>query len=97
MLTKELQTQIEQEAEAATIKMPENNDYQAGIIKGYQEGYEAAGEKYAALMEQAEARAERAEKALREICGQGGQLIPAKHDMITIAREALTPKTGSDE
>lgn len=43
------------------------------------------------------ARAERAERALREICGYGGVLVPEKHTMIAIANNALTPKTGEDE
>lgn len=66
-LTPELQKQIEQEAEANTLNFKDNNDYQGGIIQGYKDGYEVAGDKYAELWQTAEARADRAEKALKEI------------------------------
>lgn len=66
MLSKQLQDQIEQEAEANTRDFKDNNDYQAGKINGYTEGYEAAGEKYAALYETAIAMAERSGKGIRD-------------------------------
>lgn len=96
MLSKQLQDQIEQEAIDGQQILPAT-EYSLGINKGYEIGYEAAGEKYGQLYETALARAERAEKALKEICGYGGVLVPAKHTMIAIANEALTPKTGEDE
>lgn len=92
-MTPELQKQIEQEAKKEAEKLK-------GRVPIYRYGYEAghcdAAEKYAALWQAAEAKAERYEKALREIYGHAG-FVPHKHEMITIAREALTTKTSTDE
>lgn len=54
MLTEQLQTRIEQEAEANTLHFKDVNDYDAGRIGGYKEGYEAAGVHYGALWQTAE-------------------------------------------
>lgn len=94
MLSKQLQDQIEQEAEATTRDFKDNNDYQAGKINGYTEGYEAAGEKYATLYETAIARAESAERALKKINDTGWVL--GIQGCINVAHKALTPKTGED-
>lgn len=53
-------------------------------------------EKQPIIPNEAEARADRYEKALKEIYGHAG-FVPHKHEMITIAREALTPKTSNDD
>lgn len=95
MLSKQLQKQIEQEAKVGQHTYP-GTDYGHGFNKGYDSGYKIAGEKYATLWQAAEVRAERYEKALKEIYGHAG-FVPHKHEMITIAREALTPKTSTDE
>lgn len=39
-----------------------------------------------------QARCDKMEAALKEISGESGKLIPPKHDMISIAREALAHK-----
>lgn len=96
MLNKQLQSQIEQEAEENTSHFKDNNDYQAGYIQGYKDGYEVSGVKYAELWQAAEEKAERYEKALREIIGYNGNGVPHKHEMISIASEALTPKASTD-
>lgn len=91
MLSKQLQEQIEQEAVSRYGDLPNG-------IHTLQRGcYKRGAGKYAALYETALARAERAEKALKEIAAHTGGLIPQKHAMIAIARNALTPKTGEDE
>lgn len=95
MLKEQLQKQIEQEAiDGANAKG--NTDYAYGWNKGYEAGYEAAGEKYAEKWQAAEARAERAEKALREILALR-KSVGAAYDMQIIAIEALNPKTSTDE
>jgi hypothetical protein len=99
MLSKQLQDQIEQEAEANTRDFKNNNDYDAGNIDGYKEGYEVAGVNYAALYETALARAERAERALNLIAQMSdpGDHWVAVCKMKSIATDALTTKTGEDE
>lgn len=69
-LTPELQSQIEQEAESRTARLNDNNDFQGGIIQGNKDGYEAGAEKYALKWQEAEQRAERYEKALKDIAMQ---------------------------
>lgn len=97
MLSKQLQDQIEQEAIDGQQILPAT-EYSLGINKGYEIGYEAAGEKYGQLYETALARAERAEKALEQILNTNHD----NHERVImkvkqIAREALTPKTSEDE
>lgn len=67
MLNEQLQKQIEQEAESNTLDFKDNNDYQAGKIDGYKEGYEIAGEIYAEKWQSAQQLVERYEKALKAI------------------------------
>lgn len=86
-LAPELQTQIEQEAAKLYPLI--------GHVKK-KIGYETGAKKYAEKWQEAEARADRYEKALKEIYGHAG-FVPHKHEMITIAREALTPKTSIDD
>ena len=87
-LSEDIKHEIEQKAQQYFEAMPDILPYIA---------WRSGATEYAEKWQAAIARAERAEKALREICGEGGQLIPAKHDMIAIAREALTPKQAGDE
>lgn len=104
-LSSELQVQIEQEAEDRTARLKDNNDFQAGIIQGNKDGYEAAGEKYSLKWQQAEQRAERYEKALKEIRKwelATGAKIKVKHldilkEIMQTVNEALTPKQTTDE
>lgn len=63
------------------------------IVKYYKAGAIPYGEKLANMQEMKE----RYEKALKAICGDNGDTIPAKHDMIALARIALTPKTSDDD
>lgn len=56
-ISPELQKQIEQEADVITSRMNDRNDYDAGKIKGFEEGYIKAGEKYAEKWQEAERRA----------------------------------------
>lgn len=74
-----------------------DDDYIPQILHGFRDGYKTGALEYAELWYAAEIKAEKYEKALKEICGQSGQLVPAKHDMIAIATEAITPKTSTDE
>lgn len=105
MSKEQLSDQIEQEAEANTLHFKDVNDYDAGRIGGYKEGYEAAGVKYAALWQEAEQRAERAEKALREFadrlnehCTRQGVYSAGIHKIHDEMKSfALTPKTSDDE
>lgn len=98
-----MQKQIEQEADVITARMNDRNDYEAGKVKGFEEGYIKAGERYAEKAQAAETRADRHEKALREfadrlndVCGQQGIISAGIHfiieDMMT-----LTPKPTTDE
>lgn len=66
MLNEQLQKQINDETVAGMHTHP-GTDYGNGFNKGYDSGYKIAADKYAALWQAAEAKAERAEKALREI------------------------------
>lgn len=141
-LSKEIREQIEREALAGQ-KERANTDYAKGFNLGYETGYEAAGEKYAALWQAAEqwkkeakllldpllewgqaqkdiplgssitseilrraklytaaeAKIERYEKALKliEQMSDPGDYYKAICDMKSIATEALSPKTSSDE
>lgn len=101
MLSKQLQDQIEQEAIDGQQILPAT-EYSLGINKGYEIGYEAAGEKYGQLYETALARAERAERALEEIKNLAtiSNLSPGSvrgAQVLRICKAALTPKTGEDE
>lgn len=104
MLNEQLSDQIEQEAESNTLHFKDVNDYDAGRIGGYKEGYEAAGVHYAALWQEAEQRAERAEKALREVRKwelATGAKIKVNHldilkDIMKVVNKALAPKTSED-
>lgn len=69
-LTPEFKKQISDEAEGNTRDFRDNNDYESGVIKGYMEGYEVAGENYAFKWQQAEVMAARYEKALNKIANQ---------------------------
>lgn len=89
-LAPELQKQIDQEAKAEAKKLT----CRVPMFKfGYEGGYGDAGEKYAIKWQEEKELRERYEKALKEIWS----LVPAKHDMISIAREALTPKLTTNE
>lgn len=90
MLNEQLQKQIEQEAKDEAKKLT----CRVPMFKlGYEGGYGDAGEKYAVKWQEEKELREKYEKALREIWS----LVPAKHDMIAIAREALTPKQTTNE
>jgi hypothetical protein len=107
-ITPELQTQIEQEADAITAKLKDNTDYQAGYSKGYEDGYIAAGGKYGIKWTAAEQRAERYEKALKlvqqmakngifphlPVETMGAQMCIEIDRHIT---DFLTPKSSTDE
>lgn len=93
MLNEQLQKEMEQEAKAEVAKI---TDRIPAYKFGYEDGYYDAGQKYAAKWQEAQRRADRYEKALKEIYGHAG-FVPNKHEMITIAREAITHKTGSDD
>ena len=105
MLSHELQKQIENEAVEGQKAHP-YDDYDHGYNNGYERGYEAAGEKYGQLHETALARAERAEKALREFanklnehCGQQGIYSAGIHRIIDemLMYEHVNNKIRSDE
>lgn len=66
-LSKEIKTQISNEAEANVKDFKDNNDFQAGKIEGYKEGYEIAGEIYAEKWQESEAKAALYEQALKDI------------------------------
>lgn len=92
MLDEQLRKQIEQEADVITARM---DDCEAGKIKGFEEEYIKAGERYAEKMQRAEAHAERYEKALKEIIALRR---PLNDDTaVLIALQALTPKTSNDD
>lgn len=63
-LTPELTTQIEQYAKELTSGFQNTNDYERGIIQGYKEGYEDAGEKYACKWQETEKMMEKMAKAM---------------------------------
>lgn len=107
MLSKQLQGQIEQEAKSSAADF----NYYPGSTEceDLESSYTTAATKYAALYETAVARAERAEKALRDFakqikmhCNKMGirsvviQCIANRMEELDIT-EALTPKTGEDE
>jgi len=81
MLNEQLKTQITDEGEAIADRLKDNNDYQAGMIRGYKDGYEAGGYIYADKWQEAEQRAEQYEKALRE--------IEAEHADLNLALAAM--------
>ena len=87
-LSPELQTKIEQEAEVITAGFKDTNDYEAGIIQGYKEGYEDAGDKYALKWEQAEQQLEQMAKALKEV-KKGLNWIDSSREL-DIIRGAIT-------
>lgn len=66
-LSTEIIQQIENEADAITASFRDHSDWHAGNIQGYKYGYGAAGEKYAKKWQEAEAKSERYEKALKDI------------------------------
>jgi hypothetical protein len=66
-LSPELTAQIEQDADDIILKLNDDNDYQAGVINGYGNGYKVAGEKYALKFEQAEQQLEQMAKALESL------------------------------
>lgn len=101
MLSKQLQEQIEQEGKGRAVGF--ENRLSANIAKTE---YELGAEKYAALYETAVARAERAERALRdfaeklnEVCGQNGIITAGIHFIIDemLMYEYVNHKNGSDE
>lgn len=109
MLNEQLKQQIATDAEVNTRDFKDSNDYEAGIIQGYKEGYEVAGEHYVELWQAAEEKAARYEKALKDFarqikmhCNKMGirsvviQCIANRMEELDIT-EALTPKTGEDE
>lgn len=91
----ELQKQIEQEADAITAKLKDNNDYQAGYSKGYEDGYIAAGGKYGIKWSAAEQQLEQMAKAL------DAALKNEDYVWVPKANQALTDynnyKQGKDE
>lgn len=101
MLSKQLQEQIEQEAKSSAADF----NYYPGSTEceDLESSYTTAATKYGLLYETALARAERAEKALREIKelavfpkteNESGVAI---YNILKICEAALTPKTGEDE
>lgn len=107
MLSKQLQDQIEQEA-AHEARMHFHPQYSRDQNTACRINYKNGAEKYAALYETAVARAERAEKALKDFakqikmhCNKMGirsvviQCIANRMEELDIT-EALTPKTGED-
>lgn len=93
-----MQKQIEQEADVITARMNDRNDYEAGKVKGFEEGYIKAGERYAEKAQAAETRADRHEKALKAILNTNHD----NHERVILkvkqlANEALTPKTSTNE
>lgn len=95
MLNEQLQKQIEQEGKSSAANFnyfPDSTE-----CEDLESSYATGASRYAALWQAAEEKAARYEKALKEIAAHTGGLIPQKHEMIAIAREALTPKTGEDE
>lgn len=103
MLNKQLSDQIEQEAKTEAMKLTGR----VPIFRyGYEDGWYDAGEKYAEKWQSAEARAERAEKALTKIVslscnGSERNTILEMKSIASMAvaknHEALTPKTGEDD
>jgi hypothetical protein len=67
MLNEQLKTQITDEGEAIADRLKDNNDYQAGMIRGYKDGYEAGGYIYADKWQEAEQRASESRKLLDEV------------------------------
>lgn len=106
MLNEQLQKQIEQEADVITARMNDRSDYEAGKIKGFEEGYIKAGERYA---EKAQAAEQRMEDLSEKIIDNLDFIAEAKghisdEDIISQVRigltkllEALSPKTSSDD
>lgn len=94
MLNEQLKQQIATDAEELTKGFKDTNDFAAGVIQGYKDGYEVAGEHYAALWLAAEEKAEKYEKALKRINDTGWTL--GIQGCINVAYKALTPKTGED-
>jgi hypothetical protein len=101
-LSPELHKQIEQEADVITARMNDRNDYDAGKIKGFEDGYIKAGDKYALKWEQAEQLIEQMAKAFDAIIGTNHD----NHEKVilktkAIANQALTDynnyKKGKDE
>lgn len=74
MLKEQLSQQIVTDAEELTKGFKDTNDYEAGIIQGFKDGYDVAGYKYAALWQAAEEMAAKYEKALRELEMQSADL-----------------------
>lgn len=97
-ITPELQKQIEQEAKSSAA----NFCYHPGSSENEdnESAYTTGASRYAALWQAAEARADRYEKALREIQSKVRKTIfPAKActEIDRHITELLTPKTSSDE
>lgn len=113
MLNEQLSQQIVTDAEELTKGFKDTNYYEAGIIQGYKEGYEDAGEKYAALWQAAEEKAEKAQHLvgatiekvidLMEFVAEAKghvsdeEIISQVRKSLPEILEALTPKTGEDE
>ncbi len=98
MLNEQLKDQISTEGEAISAKFKDNNDYQSGIIQGFNNGYEVAGYKYADKWQEEKELRERYENALKDIIAAlYGISNTVANDIEKIANEALTPKTTTDE
>lgn len=102
MLNEQLQSELDQEAKAEAKKL-------TGRVPVFRMGYEAghydAAEKYALKWQEAEQRAERYEKALREIRKwelATGAKVKVKHldilkEIMQTVNKALTTKQTTDE
>lgn len=102
-LSPELQAQIEQEAEHyANVQHTEKAKHidhpQSHRWDDAKEDWEAGATTYASLWQEAEQRAERYEKALKQIeqMSDPGDYWLAVCRMKSIASDALTPKTSTD-
>jgi hypothetical protein len=94
-LSPELTAQIEQEADDIILKLNDDNDYQAGVINGYGNGYKVAGEKYALKFEQAEQQLEQMAKAMLYISNGGATPIRKANQALTDYNNYL--KQGEDD
>lgn len=102
-LSAEWQQKIEDEALELTKRFKDNNDYQAGYIQGFQDGYSKGAVVYGTQLIEAQERVERVEKleqALKRIqryCfGSNNTFL---NDIKGYADEAISPdnKLKEDE
>lgn len=66
-LSAEWHQKIDDEALELTKRFKDNNDYQAGCIQGFQDGYSKGSVVYGTLLVEAQERVEKLEAALKAI------------------------------